>query len=261
MQHAVADDGTTIAYRVVGDGPRTVLAHAGGGLSSATWHELLSVLDLDGIRFVAHDTRGTGRSDRPAGGYDTETLASDLIAVADAVGVERFALLGHSMGGKISQFVSCRWPERVRGQMLLVPSPATALPAPPEFEALVRSLPGNWEAFSQLVELSSTIPFSDAVRERVQADYLRTDPAAYAQMLDRIALGGEFVDQLGKTTAPTLFVATDDPATPVEFVRQCAAHIPGAMVTYLPGPGHWAHYVMPREVAAVFRAFMAGLAS
>lgn len=253
------DDGVEIAAQVHGEGPRTVILHPGGGFSGRTWHDVLDVVDLDGVRLVVVDPRGTGESDRPRDGYSTERLARDVVAVADAVGADRFALLGHSMGGKICQYVACTWPNRVVGQMLITPSPAFPMPAPPEFRALMAQLPGNWAAFEQLFAVSSVLPLPSDVEARVREDYLHTDATAYGQMMDRVVLEDDFADKLGHTQAATLFVATDDPATPVEFVKMCAGAIPIAMTTYLPGAGHWAHHVMPRQVAAVFRAFVAGL--
>ena len=62
---------------------------------------------------IAVDQRGIGLSDKPAGGYDTGTLAGDLVALMDALGHERFAVVGHDTGFAISYALAADHPERV----------------------------------------------------------------------------------------------------------------------------------------------------
>lgn len=69
-------------------------------------------------RCIAPDNRGVGRSDKPAGPYDLEVMAADLIAVLDAEGIESAHIVGASMGGILSQILAVRYPERVRSLVL-----------------------------------------------------------------------------------------------------------------------------------------------
>ena len=115
MPTTTATDGTTLHYRVLGDGPRSVVLVHGWMMSGAVWDAMLEKLDMTGLRLVVPDHRGTGESGRPASGYSLEQYAKDVLAVADHAGAKRFSLVGHSMGGQIAQWVACGGPRARHG--------------------------------------------------------------------------------------------------------------------------------------------------
>ena len=95
----VSPDGTSIRYEVYGDGPTVLLAH-GSLMEGASWVEAGYIERLAGFRCVVLDCRGYGASDKPHDpvAYATERYAEDIIAVADAVGADRFGLAAFSLG-------------------------------------------------------------------------------------------------------------------------------------------------------------------
>src|SRR5687768_5588229 len=68
MPTTSASDGTSLNYRVLGDGPRNVVLVHGWMVSGAVWNAMLEKLDLTGLRLVVMDHRGTGQSGKPLGG-------------------------------------------------------------------------------------------------------------------------------------------------------------------------------------------------
>ena len=83
---------------------------------------------------IAVDQRGIGLTDKPQDGYDTGTLADDLIALMDALGHERFAVIGHDTGLIISYALAADHPDRVdRLAVAEVPGPLGVGPSPPLF--------------------------------------------------------------------------------------------------------------------------------
>jgi len=115
MANACAADGTKIAYRVRGQGAQTVLLLHAWGASGRYFDETIDNLDLSGDRAIAIDIRGHGDSGKPDSPLSWELLACDVLAVADAVGAERFVAVGHSMGGKLAQYLPLVAPDRVQG--------------------------------------------------------------------------------------------------------------------------------------------------
>lgn len=71
---------------------------------------------------IMPDTRGHGRSDKPAGGYDLETRAADIAALIDALGLDRPVLMGHSLGGQAATAIAALYPGKVRGIILEDPA-------------------------------------------------------------------------------------------------------------------------------------------
>ena len=107
-----------------GDGPPLLLVH-GWPETWYAWRLVMPALARD-FTVVAVDQRGRGLSDRPAGGYDTGTLANELVAMMDALGYDRFALVGHDTGFAISYAIAADHGERVeRAALIDIPgSPA-----------------------------------------------------------------------------------------------------------------------------------------
>ncbi|AKQ69932.1 HMP-PP hydrolase (pyridoxal phosphatase) Cof [Myxococcus hansupus] len=260
MPSTSAKDGTSLHYRVVGDGPRTVVLVHGWMVSGAVWDSLVERLDLTGLRLVIPDMRGTGKSDRPKTGYGLETLASDVLAVVDASGAHRFTLVGHSMGGQLVQWVASEVPDRVDGVVALNTVPATGLPLPPDAAGLFRTSGSSREQKQTILGLACK-QLSPESLESLLKDSMDVSPECIEQVYDAWTTGG-FAEKLAAIAAPTLVVATDDAFLPPAFLRQAVvAPIRRARLTYLPGPGHYPQVERPEETAALVSAFLAGSAT
>ena len=115
IRMAVAETGPT-------DAPPVILLH-GFPESHRTWARLAPLLG-DRLRLVMPDLRGFGQSDRPQDveAYATDTLIADLFALADALGIDRFALVGHDWGGAIAWAAALRGNPRIE-RLAIVNSP------------------------------------------------------------------------------------------------------------------------------------------
>ena len=93
----------------------TIVFHHGIGASPGIWHKWLPAL-ADRYRIVTYDMRGYGRSHDPGARFDwsLDLLADDVRAVADAAGIERFHLVGESIGGTVVLNCGLTMPERIR---------------------------------------------------------------------------------------------------------------------------------------------------
>jgi len=91
--------------------------------SHRTWRAVAPALARD-FRVVAPDQRGFGASDRPEGveHYRTERIVEDLIALADALGLGRFTLVGHDWGGAVAWMAALRHPDRIK-RLVIVNAP------------------------------------------------------------------------------------------------------------------------------------------
>ena len=115
-----------------GEGPPLLLVH-GWPENWYAWRLLMPELARD-FQVIAVDQRGIGLTDKPAGGYDAGTLAGDLVALMDALGHERFALVGHDTGYIISYALAADHPDRVaRVALAEIPGPPGVSPSPPLF--------------------------------------------------------------------------------------------------------------------------------
>jgi pimeloyl-ACP methyl ester carboxylesterase len=113
FEHRLVHSGAVRLHAVVGgDGP-PVLLICGWPQTWYAWRLVMPGLAAAGHRVVAVDTRGVGGSDKPARGYDTGTLAQDMVALMAALGHARFAVAGHDVGLWIAYALAADHPERV----------------------------------------------------------------------------------------------------------------------------------------------------
>jgi pimeloyl-ACP methyl ester carboxylesterase len=127
------DAGDVRLHAVVGgDGPPLLLVH-GWPETWYAWRLVMPALARD-FTVIAVDQRGLGLSDKPESGYDTGTLAGDLVALMDALGHRRFAVVGHDTGFAISYALAADHPDRVaRVALAEIPGPPIAAHSPPVF--------------------------------------------------------------------------------------------------------------------------------
>jgi len=114
--------GMNVALAGPEDAPPAILIH-GFPESHRTWRAIVPLLE-DGVRLVMPDLRGFGDSDRPqdVADYATDTLIADIFALADALGIDRFALVGHDWGGAIAWAAALRGNRRIN-RLAIINSP------------------------------------------------------------------------------------------------------------------------------------------
>jgi pimeloyl-ACP methyl ester carboxylesterase len=98
MSYLKTHDGVKLYVKDWGAGRPVIMLH-GWPLSADTFDDLGMAIANAGLRAIAYDRRGFGRSDQPWNGYDYNTLTDDLAAVMEQTGAEDATLLGFSMGG------------------------------------------------------------------------------------------------------------------------------------------------------------------
>jgi pimeloyl-ACP methyl ester carboxylesterase len=124
-------DGLRLHAVTGGDGPPLLLVH-GWPETWYAWRLVMPALAQD-FQVIAVDQRGIGLSDKPASGYDTGTLARDLVTVMDALGHERFAVVGHDTGMPIGYALAADYRDRVERLAVAEAVIPGVTPSPPLF--------------------------------------------------------------------------------------------------------------------------------
>ena len=114
-------DGTKLYWREWGRGGPVLFAHS-WCMNSQMWDYQFATLGHRGMRCIAYDRRGHGRSDQPPAGYDYDTLADDMAIVIETLDLHDLTLVGHSMGAaEIVRYLSRHGDGRVKRIVLLAP--------------------------------------------------------------------------------------------------------------------------------------------
>ena len=258
MPYALVDN-TRLFYRLEGrDGaPVLVLAHS-LGLDHSLWDR--QTLDLvPHFRILRFDTRGHGASDAPAGDYTIERLARDVLGLADALEIKRFAYCGISLGGFVGQWLGAHAENRVSHLVLANTSPHVG-PA------------SNWDSRRQAVfsggmnklegtflERSfspETLARRDPRVDSLRRIFLGTNPVGYAGCCAAIR-DMNHTGLLGNIRVPTLVIAGyKDVATPWEGHGEVLAReIPDTRSVRL-GAAHLSNIERPQSFTAALLDFL-----
>lgn len=250
----IAVNGATLHVRVRGPegAPTFVLLHYFAG-SGAEWDAVTERLG-DDARCVAPDLRGHGASSAAPDAYAVADGADDVAALARALALDAYTLVGHSMGGKIALALAARRPAGLARVVLLAPSPPS--PEPMDEGERVRLLASHGDRASAVrtTEQITARPLPAPVRARVVADNLRTAPAAWRAWLAR-GSREDITSSMGDVRAPVHVAAGGaDPVIPAAVVeREVLGRLPGARLTVVPGCGHLLPLEAPEVVAALLR--------
>lgn len=252
IKFCTAPDGVSIAYAVVGQGPPLLKApnwmhHLEYDWQSPVWSHLLQAL-AEHHMLVRFDQRGNGLSDWDVPEITFEAHVSDLETVADAAGLERFALLGISQGCAFSIAYAVRHPERISRLVLYGgfargskyrSSEAQAQRAAAEETMILQGWGQNNPAFRQYF---TTLFMPGATKK--QMDWFNelqrvTISPENAVRLRQVSANTNVTDLLGKVSVPTLVLhCRDDGIVGFDEGRRMAAMIPNSRFVPLDGQNH-----------------------
>jgi len=252
IRFCTASDGVQIAYATAGQGRPLVKAanwlnHLEYDWESPVWRHLLQDLTEDHV-LVRYDERGNGLSDRDVSDISFEAFVRDLETVVDAVGLERFPLLGISQGCAVSIAYAVRQPERVTHLVLYggYARGRRKRGSPEEIEqteAIYTLMRQGWgqenPAFRQIFT-SRFAPGATAEQAQWFNDLQRVTTSPDNAVRIRKVIDEIDVDSLlSAITVPTLVLhCRDDAAVPFEEGRRMAAMIPNAQFVALEGRNH-----------------------
>jgi uncharacterized protein (TIGR02246 family) len=258
----IPSNGVRIHVTEQGDGdPALVFLHYYGG-SARTWRFVMDALSSR-WRTVATDHRGWGASEAPADGYRIEDLADDAQGVIEAMGLRRFVLVGHSMGGKAAQLLASRRPPGLEGLVLVAPSPPCAMRLSDEQRAVMAGAYASRESVEWVLDhVLTATRLSGEVREQVVADSLRGAPQA-RQAWPNVAMLQDITREVAAIDVPVLVVSGDrDQVDRIETLREeLLPRIADARLHMLPGVGHLSPLEAPSQVAAAIEQFVEALES
>ncbi|MCQ8278429.1 alpha/beta fold hydrolase [Acetobacteraceae bacterium KSS8] len=257
----IVANGITLHANETGSGGTSlVFLHYWGGTAD-TWAPVIDALPSK-PRAIALDARGWGGSDRPAEGYSIATMADDVAAFLSALRLERYVLVGHSMGGKVAQLFASRRPDGLVGLVLVAPSPACGKAlAAPEREAMKGAYAtpeaAAWTVDNVLAERS----LPPDLREQVIAGSVAGATAA-KEAWPLSAISEDVSADLGRIDVPVLVIGGEkDKVDSVELLKTAVLPaLPGAALTVIPGVGHLLPLEAPRDVAEAIIGFLRRLA-
>jgi pimeloyl-ACP methyl ester carboxylesterase len=249
--------GLKMYYNEKGDGQETfLLVH--GNVSSSEYFERVNALFPSSSRIIAPDLRGCGQTEHTGGGYDIAQFVEDLDRLTGHLGLDRFHLMGHSMGGQTSMLYTLTHPKKVRTLCLLDSVPADGLFLNDEIRASFHLLLQDREVLRQVMR-DMVVPYGEgpAFAERAFEIAAACAPQTILDNPESMHRTN-FLFDLSRITVPTLIIhGKDDLVIPLESMVPTMKALADARVFILTRCGHSPQVERPEEVAEIYLPFAA----
>jgi pimeloyl-ACP methyl ester carboxylesterase len=264
------DDGVTLEAIVEGDGPGLVLVHGFGG-AKEDFGDHLDALARDHT-VVTFDHRGHGESDKPRdlAVYSFDRLARDVLQVVDAAGVDRFRLLGHSMGGMVSRGVALRHGDRVEALVMMDTSPGPIPGFDPELIeiAATTALEQGKDELKALLDLAPAL--DTPAHQRLLAErpgyqefndrkWAALSEIMWVALVREIAYQRDDLDAMRGLGMPVLVICGEQDKPLLQPSRAMADAIPGATLAVIADAGHSPQFEQGDAWYAVLTQFLASV--
>lgn len=226
------------------------------GGSTETWNGVTEKLK-DSFRCITYDHRGWGKSEKPETGYEITSLGKDALALIEALGLEQYVIVGHSMGGKVAQYIAAQKPAGLSRLILVAPSPSfpTIMPA--------EKYEGMKTAYTSLEGINATIDHvfnASDIKPEIRAQVIHdiqshSDSSRTAwpssAILEDVSAG------VSEIEVPTLIIAgeKDIVDSPERLSAEVKAVIPGSQMEIIHGAGHLLMLQQPVKVAELIHNF------
>jgi pimeloyl-ACP methyl ester carboxylesterase len=257
-------NGVKINYTDEGKGLPVIFVH-GFPLSRGTWQKQIEALRTT-HRVIAPDLRGLGENDAVTGVATMTQFADDVHALLQQLKTGPVVLVGHSMGGYIALAFARKYPDMLRG-LVLVATKAGA--DTPEAAAGRRATADKVKAGGSNVIVDAMAPKMLAAgnQDKKMADQVRafmspSKPESVIAALLGMAERSDSTSMLVEINAPTLVITgADDTVIPPAESEKLAAAIPGAQLKKIPSAGHLVAFEQPAEFNKALQDWLKGLKS
>lgn len=254
-------NGIRVHYELSGpdDAPWLVCLHS-LATDIGVWDGQVAALSAH-HRVLRLDMRGHGGSQSSPPPYTLDLLVSDVVAVLDALGIERCDVMGLSIGAMLALGLAIDHPDRV--DRVVVADARADAPAPyvAIWDAAIASIPAG--GLEPVIESSLDRWFSPAFREQHPDTVARVRSTALQTSIDgfvgcaRAVQGVAYLPRLDRITAPTLFITGEnDPAASPATMSDMASRVRGAQLQIIPGAAHLTSIESPDEFLALVDRFL-----
>jgi pimeloyl-ACP methyl ester carboxylesterase len=261
----ISIDGINIAYDDCGEGPALLLIH-GFPLNRQMWQPQLKPLADAGYRVIAPDLRGFGESDAPEGNYSIDRFADDMIALLDALNIERAVVGGMSMGGYVLMNLLERYPQRVRAASFITTRSTSDDEIGRERRTALAAEAERWGAnpivkiFAELLFGSETAQEKPELIARATAWMRSTNPKGLSGGLLAMRDRKDYTPLLPGFKQPSLVIAgAEDRAAAPDAVELLTGGLPNCQSTVIAKAGHMANLEQPETFNAALLQFLNAL--
>jgi pimeloyl-ACP methyl ester carboxylesterase len=254
MKHVIRNLSLNVEEKGSGDISLVFLHYWGG--THRTWNKVVSQLE-NSFHTVAYDMRGWGQSEATESGYSISDLADEATSLIQQLGLKKYVLIGHSMGGKVAQILASRHPAGLVGLILVAPAAPTPTRFPEEaFQQQIHAYDNRETVLRTIAFLTVHMPEPEIVAQIVEDSLSGIRGAKLAWptsgILEDISSG------ISQIVVPTLVLAGEhDRLDSIEqHRREIIGRVPNARLEVIAGSGHLIPIDQPVKLARAINKFV-----
>jgi pimeloyl-ACP methyl ester carboxylesterase len=266
LQRIQLPNGIDVAFQDTGNGPAVFLIH-GHPLDHTMWQPQVEFL-RDRYRLIVPELRGYGATPLPAGKRVTllDDFAEDILTLANHLNIDRFAIVGLSLGGQIAFETLRQAPDRIRA--IVLADTFASLDTPEQKQTRIDTADrfdrdgfGNFatETLHKMMTPANAQAFP-AVAEHIIRMVHDSNPHGAAAALRGRTQRRDYIPLLSQITVPSLIVVgREDAFTPVRLSEEMHRALPGSRLEIIEDSGHMTNLERPDEFNAILGSFLASL--
>lgn len=253
---------TVLAHEIIGEGAERVIVMGGWLGDRGVFQPVHPWLDRKSFTYCFADPRGYGGSKAIAGQHTNAEVAADVVALADSLGWDKFSFIGHSMMGKVAQYLCAHFGQRLKAVIGVCPVPACRIDLDEggyQLFSTAWEVPANRGAICMVTtgNRNTKVWEQHMIRESLRT----TTPDAYRDYFTMWA-GEDFAADMAGCQVPFLAMTGEyDGGVPTGFVQATIMQwLPHAELHVMTNAGHYPMQETPIQFVTVCEAFLARFA-
>jgi pimeloyl-ACP methyl ester carboxylesterase len=244
--------------KLIGSGPRRVIVFSGWMGGADEWGTVFDAISPDTATFALVDYPGYGRAKSAPGPFSFARHATEVVALADDLGWDRFVLMGHSMGGVAIQRVLLEAPQRVAGLIGIAPVPASSSRMDAArlgfFESAISDIAVRQKIFGVSTGNRLSAAWLSKMAKATQSSIAPDAMRAYLHEWATV----DFSDQVRGNPVPVqLFIGEHDPTLSAALMKDTwLSYYPNAALEIIGNAGHYPMYEAPAFLGTRIEAFL-----
>lgn len=248
----------TLAHEIIGSGPEKVIVIGGWLGDHSVFQPIYPWLDRERFTYCFADPRGYGGSRSIAGECTNAEAAGDVVALADALGWQKFHFIGHSMMGKVAQYLAAHHAGRLKSVIGVTPVPACKIELDEGTYGLFSTA---WEVPANrgtICMATTGFRHTKTWEAHMTAESLRTTEAEAFRKYFFMWTAEDFAADMAGVSVPFLALTGEhDAGVPTDFVKATIlAWMPQAELHILRNAGHYPMQETPIHFVTVCEDFL-----
>jgi len=255
MDKEIYIDNLRVHYKINGEGQSILILH-GWGSSSNSWEEVQKILFQNNFQVIIPDLPGFGKSDLPTNPWDVDQYANFVVKFCQQLKINKFNLIGHSFGGRISIKIAVKRPDKIKN-LILVDSAGIK----PKLDVKDKLILFSSKIVKSISKIKFLNPFIDKIKRLFyKTAFRKRDYAKLSGVMRKTfikIIDEDLLPELNKIRVRTLIIwGEEDKSVPIRYAHIFKREILNSELKVIPHIGHSPNLKAPKQLSQLIINFL-----